>query len=51
VTGREGRRLKQLLNGLKEVRGHWELKEALDRTPWRTRFGRDNGPVVRQTAV
>jgi hypothetical protein len=24
-------------------------KEALDRTLWRTRFGRGYGPVVRQT--
>jgi hypothetical protein len=24
-------------------------EEALDRTPWSTRFGRDYGPVVRQT--
>jgi hypothetical protein len=30
---------------------YWELKEeALDRTLWRTRFGRGYGPVVRQTA-
>jgi hypothetical protein len=28
----------------------WKLKEeALDRTHWRTRFGRGYGPVVRQT--
>jgi len=33
------------------MRGTFELKdEALDRTMWRTRFGRDCGPVVRQTA-
>jgi len=25
-------------------------EEALDRTVWRTRFGRGCGPVVRQTA-
>jgi hypothetical protein len=25
-------------------------EEALDRTQWRTRFGRGYGPVVRQTA-
>jgi hypothetical protein len=25
-------------------------EEALDRTLWRTRFGRGYGPVVRQTA-
>jgi hypothetical protein len=36
---------------LKEKRIHWKLKEeALDRTQWRTRFGRGYGPVVRQTA-
>ena len=30
--------------------GCWKLyKEALDRTPWRTRFGRGYGPVIRQT--
>jgi hypothetical protein len=30
---------------------YWKLKEeALDRTLWRTRFGRGYGPVVRQTA-
>jgi len=27
-----------------------EREEALDRTLWRTHFGRDYGPVVRQTA-
>jgi hypothetical protein len=51
MTGRRGRRRKQLLNDLKEKRRYWELKEeALDRTVWRTRFGRDYGPNVRQTA-
>jgi hypothetical protein len=51
VTGRRGRRRKQLMNDLKEKRRHCKLKEeALDRTMWRTRFGRDYGPVVRQTA-
>jgi hypothetical protein len=35
---------------LKEKRRYWKLKvEALDRTQWRTRFGRGYGPVVRQT--
>jgi hypothetical protein len=35
---------------LKERRIYWKLKEeALDRTLWRTRFGRRYGPVVRQT--
>jgi hypothetical protein len=48
MTGRRGRRRKQLLDDLKE---YWKSKEeALDRTLWRTRFGRGYGPVVRQTA-
>jgi hypothetical protein len=51
LTGRRGRRRKQLLDGLKEKKRYWKLKEeALDRTVWRTRFGRGYGPVVRQTA-
>jgi hypothetical protein len=51
VTGRRGRRHKQLLDDLKEKRRYWKLQEeALDRTVWRTHFGRGYGPVVRQTA-
>jgi hypothetical protein len=51
MTGRRGRRCKQLLGDLEEKRGYWKLKEeALDRTVWRTRFGTGYGPVVRQTA-
>jgi hypothetical protein len=50
MTGRRGRRRKQLLDDLKKKRGYWKLKdEALDRTMWRTVFGRSYGPVVRQT--
>ena len=50
VAGRRGRRCKRLLDDLKETRGYWKLKEEeLDRTLWRNRFGRDYGPVVRQT--
>jgi hypothetical protein len=51
VTGRRRRRRrKQLLDDLKGMRRYWKLKdEALDRTLWRTRFGRGYGPVVRQT--
>jgi hypothetical protein len=50
VTGRQGRRLRKLLDDLKERRGYCHLKEeALDRTMWRARFGRGFGPVVRQT--
>jgi len=48
MTRRRGRRRKQLLDGLKETRGCWKLQEeALDRTVWRTRFGRDCGSIVR----
>jgi hypothetical protein len=50
MTGRRGRRRKQLLDYLKENRRYWKLKEeATDRTLWRARFGRGHGPVVRQT--
>jgi hypothetical protein len=49
--GRRGKIRKQLLDDLNEAREYWKLKvEALDRTVWRTRFGRGYGPVVRQTA-
>jgi lactate dehydrogenase-like 2-hydroxyacid dehydrogenase len=41
--GRIGRKLKQLLNDLKEKREYWKLKEeTVDRLLWRTRL------VVRQ---
>jgi hypothetical protein len=51
VTGTRGRRSWQLLDDLKETREYWKLKEeALDRSVWRTRFGRGCGHVVRQTA-
>jgi hypothetical protein len=50
MTGRRGKISKQLLDDLKEKIRYWKLKEeALDRTLWRTRFGRGYGPVVRQT--
>ena len=50
VTGRRGRKSRKLLDDLKEMRGYFHLKEeALDRTMWRARFGRDFVPVVRQT--
>ena len=50
VRGRRDRRVKQLLDDLKEKRGYQKLKdEALARTLWRTRFGRAHG-LVRQTA-
>jgi hypothetical protein len=39
VTERRGRRHKQLLDDIKEIRGYWKCKEeTLDRTVWRTRF-------------
>jgi hypothetical protein len=51
VKGRRGRRRRKPLVDLKERRGYSHLKEeALDRTVWRSRFGRGFGPVVRQTA-
>ena len=51
VTGRRGRRRRELLDDLKERRGYSHLKEeSLDSTMWRIRFGRGFGPVVRQTA-
>jgi len=50
VTGRRGRKSKQLLDGLMEEIWYWILKEeALDRTLWRTCFRRGCGPVLRQT--
>jgi hypothetical protein len=40
MTGRRGRRGKQLLDDLKEKRRYWKLKEgSLDRTVWRTGRG------------
>jgi hypothetical protein len=51
VTGRRGRRRKQLLDDLKENRGYCKLKEeALDCTlRRRTRFGRGHEPLARKT--
>ena len=50
VTGRQGRRCKQLQHGLKETRGCWKVnEEALGRPVWRTGYGRGYGFVVRQT--
>jgi hypothetical protein len=50
MTGRRGRRRKQLLDDLREKGGYWKLKkEALTRTVSRTRFGKGYGPVVRET--
>jgi hypothetical protein len=50
VTGRRGRKCKQLLDDLKEKRGYWKLKqEALNRSIWKNRFGRGYGPAERHT--
>ena len=50
VTGRRRRRRRKLLDDLKERRGYFHLKEeALNRTMWRTRFGRGFGHVVMRT--
>jgi len=50
VTGRRGRKRKQILDDLKEIWGYRKLKEeALDRTLWRTRFGKVYEPLVRRT--
>jgi hypothetical protein len=48
VTGKRGRRHKQLLDKREEKRGYWKLKEeALDLILWGTGFGRSCGPVVK----
>ena len=50
VMRRRGRRLKQLLDDLKETKGYWKLKErTLHRTLWRIHFGRGVGPGGKQT--
>ena len=47
LAARQGRRRKQLPDDLNERRGYLKLKEeALDRTLWRTCFGKDYGSVV-----
>jgi hypothetical protein len=44
----KGRRRKEELNDLKEMRRYCKLKEeTLNGTLWRTRCGRDYGPVIR----
>ena len=40
------------MDGLKEKKGYWKLKEELDHTLWRTRFGgRGYGLVIRRTTA
>ena len=49
VTGRRRRRGKQLLDDLKEIKEYCKMeKKVIDRTLWRTGFGRIYYPVVRQ---
>jgi len=51
VTAVRGRRRKQLLDDLTEMRGYCKLnEEVLDRSQWMISFGRGYGRVVRQTA-
>jgi hypothetical protein len=46
---RRGRRIKQLLDDRKETRS-WKLKEEVNYSIlWKNGFGRDYGPLVRQT--
>jgi hypothetical protein len=48
VRGRRRIRRKQILDDRKEKKGYWKLKgEVLNRTVWRTRFGRECRRVVR----
>jgi hypothetical protein len=48
---RRGRRRKELMDVLKEMRKYGKLKEeAIERTLWRTCFGRVYGPVVSQSS-
>ena len=50
LTGRRGRKLKQLLDDPKEKRGCWELKKGSPtRTLWRTRSVKGCRSVVRKT--
>jgi hypothetical protein len=50
VTERRGRKRKKLLVDLKKTTEYRKLKEkVLDRTLWRTRFGKGYGPVIIET--
>jgi len=50
VTERRERRSRTLPDDIKERTGYSHFREeALERTMWKGRFGRDFGPVVRQT--
>jgi hypothetical protein len=46
VTPRQGRRRKEVLDDVKETREYWKLREeAIDRSVWRTRFGKGYEPT------
>ena len=48
MTGRQGRRHKEILNDHQEMRVYLKLtEEALDHILWRTGFGRGYGPAIR----
>jgi hypothetical protein len=48
--GRNGRRHKQLLDDLKEMKGYPKLKEeTLERSLWKIQLGRGYRPVIRPT--
>jgi len=50
VTGRRGRRCKELLDDLEKNRGFDKLKtKTVQRTLWRTQLGSGYGHVVGQT--
>jgi len=50
VTGRRGRKGKQLLDNITKMGGYWKLKEAVrDRILWRNCSGRGYGAVAGQT--
>ena len=50
MTGKRGRRSKQLLDGLKETKRYMEFKEeAVNRCGWKSPFGRSSRPVARQS--
>jgi len=50
IRGDGKTRYKKLQDEFREKRGYWQLiEEALDRTLWKTHFGRCYGPVVKLT--
>ena len=50
MTERPGRRRKKLLGNVQETRRFLKLKsEALDSSLWRIHFGKDYGPVAKET--